>query len=165
MRPVSSCRPLLHKGCIHARHAHRAVAGRSVTLAVTAQSESPTTQTNSATSPDEAAVPLVSENAAAEVPNAEVASQDDLAAAQEKSQAGPSSVATDISSSSGQAPQASRGTGGRARQQKRPRTVEVTQLQPGAEFEGTVVRDCCLVSPTHNTLSSVKWRWAQVWCS
>ncbi|KAL3150404.1 hypothetical protein ABBQ32_000242 [Trebouxia sp. C0010 RCD-2024] len=137
--PSRAAGPLLHKGCIHARHAHRAVAGRSVTLAVTAQSESPTTQTNSATSPDEAAVPLVSENAAAEVPNAEVASQDDLAAAQEKSQAGPSSVATDISSSSGQAPQASRGTGGRARQQKRPRTVEVTQLQPGAEFEGTVV--------------------------
>ncbi|KAL3138010.1 hypothetical protein ABBQ38_005246 [Trebouxia sp. C0009 RCD-2024] len=137
--PSRAAGPLLHKGCIHARHAHRAVTGRSVTLAVTAQSESPTTQTNSATSPDEAAVPLVSENAAAEVPHAEVASQDDLAAAQEKSQAGPSNVPTDISSSGRQAPQVSRGTGGRARQQKRPRTVEVTQLQPGAEFEGTIV--------------------------
>lgn len=126
-----------------------------MTLAVTAQSESPTTQTNSATSPDEAAVPLVSENAAAEVPHAEVASQDDLAAAQEKSQAGPSNVPTDISSSGRQAPQVSRGTGGRARQQKRPRTVEVTQLQPGAEFEGTIVRDPRLVFPTHYALSSV----------
>lgn len=117
------------------------VTGRSVTLAVTAQSESPTTQTNSATSPIEAAVPVVSENAAAEVPNAEVASQDDLAAAQEKSQAGPSNVPTDVSSSSGQAPKASRNTSGRTRQLRRPRTVDVSQLQPDAEFEGTIVRD------------------------
>lgn len=112
-------------------------------MASTAQSESPTTQTNSATSPDEAAVPVVSENAAAEVPGAEVASQNDLAAAMEESQAGPSPVPTDVTSNSQQPSQGARSTVGRARQQKKPRTVEVAQLVPGAEFEGTIVRKPC----------------------
>lgn len=146
----SCCRPLLQKGCIHAKHANRSAPERSVILAATAQSESPTTQTNSATSPDESAVPVVSENAAAEVPDAEVASQDHLAAAQEKSQAGPTDVPTDITASigqpsqSGQSSQGARTPPGRARQQRKPRTVEVSQLVPGAEFEGTIVSKPCL---------------------
>lgn len=138
-------------------------------MASTAQSESPTTQTNSATSPDESSVPVVAENAAAEVPDAEVASQDHLAAAQEKSQAGPSDVPTDITASNGQAPQSgqlprsgqspqgtARSAPGRTRQQKKPRTVEVSQLVPGAEFEGTIVSKPCLTA--HQDASSIGWQ-------
>lgn len=127
-------------------------------MASTAQSESPTTQTNSATSQDDSAVPVVAENAAAEIPDAEVATQDHLAAAQEKSQAGPSDVPSDITASNGQAPQngqppqsgqspqGARSAPGRARQQKKPRTVEASQLVPGAEFEGTIVSKLCLTT-------------------
>lgn len=152
----------MQNSCIHARHALRPVTGRGVILASTAQSESPTTQTNSATPSDQSAVPVVSDNAAAEVPEAEVASQKQLEAAQEKTQAGPSDVPTTVTASNGQPPQngqSSQGTRsppGRARQQKKPRTVEVSQLVPGAEFEGTIVSKPCLTA--HQDASSIGWQ-------
>ena len=84
-------------------------------------------------------MPVGSENAAAEVPEAEVASQGDLEAAASKSHSGPTDV---VGSDEKSPPPVARGTPGRsgsARQQKKPRSVDVSQLVPGAEFEGTVV--------------------------
>lgn len=89
----------------------------------------------------EPATPLVSDNAAAEVPHAEVASQADLSAAIDKTRAGPdtnrhsqgqqrSSYQADRNSATG-----GRG-GGKSRQ---PRTVSADQLVPGNEFDGVVV--------------------------
>ena len=145
------CRPLVHRGCLPSRHAPRS--GRSHIHTSASQSESATVQTNSATSPDDSAVPVVSENASAEVPHSEVASQEDLEAAQQKTQAGPTDPAG-INGSAGsngssdrneqrQAPQGGRGSmpgrsGGRTA--RRPRTVRQEQLVQGAEFEGNVVR-------------------------
>ncbi len=142
------CRPVVHRGCIHLRHAPRSGKGRSLTTTTAAQSEAATVQTNSATSTDDSAVPVVSENASAEVPHSEVATQEHLEAAHQKSQAGQTEpIAASAGSerrqaSQGQAPPSGRsGLPGRSagRAARRPRTVRKEQLVQGAEFEGTVV--------------------------
>ena len=134
----------MQRGCIYLRHAPRSDNVRSGTVAAT---ESATVQTNSGTSPDAAAVPVVSENASAEVPHSEVASQGDLEAAQQKSQAGRTEpTGATAGSEQRQASQRQDGknntpgrTGGRSAKRP-PRTVRKEQLVQGAEFEGTVVR-------------------------
>ncbi|KAA6423398.1 MAG: elongation factor Ts, partial [Trebouxia sp. A1-2] len=140
--------PVVHRGCIHFRHASRSGKGRSLTVTTAAQSEAATVQTNSATSTDDSAVPVVSENASAEIPHSEVATQDHLEAAHQKSQAGrtdptgASAGSEPRQASQGQAPPTGRsGLPGRSagRSARRPRTVRKEQLVQGAEFEGTVV--------------------------
>ncbi|DBA78976.1 hypothetical protein WJX77_000488 [Trebouxia sp. C0004] len=140
--------PVVHRGCIHSRHAPRSGKGRSLTVTKAAQSDAAAVQTNSATSTEDSAVPIVSENAAAEVPHSEVATQDHLAAAHQKSQAGrtdptgASAGSERRQPSQGQAPPSGRsGLPGRSagRSARRPRTVRKEQLVQGAEFEGTVV--------------------------
>ena len=103
----------------------------------------------SAATEAEPALPLVSDNAAAEVPHAEVASQDDLSAAIEKTESGPATTSDgqpQLKQQQQQQPSASAGPrgngvgrpGGRA--SRRPRTIGPEQLVPGAQFEGNVVR-------------------------
>ena len=130
------------------RHAPRSGKGRSLAVTTAAQSEAATVQTNSATSTDDSAVPVVSENASAEVPRSEVATQEHLEAAHQKSQAGQtdptgaSAGSERRQASQGQAPPSGRsGLPGRSagRSARRPRTVRKEQLVQGAEFEGTVV--------------------------
>ena len=139
------CRPVVHRGCTHLRHAPRSGKGRSLTTTIAAQSEAATVQT---TSTDDSAVPVVSENASAEVPHSEVATQEHLEAAHQKSQAGQtdptgaSAGSERRQASQGQAPPSGRsGLPGRSagRAARRPRTVRKEQLVQGAEFEGTVV--------------------------
>ena len=133
----------MQRGCNHLRHAPRSGSGRSVTVAAT---ESATVQTNSDTSSDDAAVPVVSETASAEVPGSQVASQGDLEAAQQKTQAGRTEpTGATAGSEQRQASQRQDGknnvpgrTGGRSAKRP-PRTVRKEQLVQGAEFEGTVV--------------------------
>lgn len=84
-------------------------------------------------------MPVGSENAAAEVPAAEVASQVDLEAAASKSNAGPTDVVGGDDQSPPSVARSTPGRSGSVRQQKRPRTVDASQLVPGAEFEGVVV--------------------------
>ena len=160
------CRPVVHRGCIHLRHAPRSGKARSLTVTTAAQSEAATGQTNSATSTDDSAVPVVSENASAEVPHSDVATQDHLEAAHQKSQAGRtdptggSAGSERRQASQGQTPSSGRsGLPGRSagRSARRPRTVRKEQLVQGAEFEGTVASHQQLAQTTSmkNANSSV----------
>lgn len=148
------------------RHAPRSGKARSLTVTTAAQSEAATGQTNSATSTDDSAVPVVSENASAEVPHGDVATQDHLEAAHQKSQAGRtdptggSAGSERRQASQGQTPSSGRsGLPGRSagRSARRPRTVRKEQLVQGAEFEGTVVSHQQLAQTTSmkNANSSV----------
>ena len=90
----------------------------------------------------------MSDNAADEVPHAEVASQEDLSAAIEKTQSCPditSDGQPQLKQQQQQQTSASAGPRGNGtgrpgnRASRRPRTVGPEQLVPGAQFEGNVV--------------------------
>lgn len=95
---------------------------------------------SSAATEAEPATPLVSQNAAQEVPHAEVATAEDLSAAMDKTKSGPNTNPNDQQQQQQRSPARASGgvrLGGRS---KRPRTVQPEQLVPGAQFEGSVVR-------------------------
>lgn len=128
---------------------------------------------SSAATEAEPATPLVSDNAAAEVPHAEVADQDTLSAAMAKTESGPDTAANVQRQ---QQQQRSPNSGGRSNangagrsggRSRRPRTVGPEQLVPGAQFDGNVVSaDLSYIHDVTRCHSMhTKWQSTCLYCS
>ena len=127
---------------------------------------------SSAATEAEPATPLVSDNAAAEVPHAEVADQDTLSAAMAKTESGPDTAANVQRQQQQRSPNSggrsnANGAGRSGGRSRRPRTVGPEQLVPGAQFDGNVVSVdfsyICDVTRRHSM--HTKWQSTCLYCS